>query len=207
MIEKTQKTHIPYNAYILTGGQSRRFLSDKSIAKLNNRTFTEILYDKLTLLANKTYLVGKDSSSHPFPFVEDKFPIQCALNGIITALNHSDTDWNFIISCDLPLIEEKTIQTLADLRTEEVEVVLPMIQQTPQPLCSFYNSVVLFNIQESLTRGNYRLRSIVDGLNTTNISIHPEKEMELLNINTVEDLKVAERIINLKYKTPLTKFR
>ncbi len=198
MMDISRINHTPYNAYILMGGQSRRFFSDKSIAKLNNRTLTEILYDKISTVAKNTFIVGKDSSSHPFPFIEDKFPIQCALNGIITALNHSDTEWSFVISCDIPLIRIETIQSMAINRSSNIGAVIPIIRKIPQPICSFYRSTVMPHFRESLNQNHYRLSHILEGIKTAYINMQPKTEPEFLNINTSDDLKKAEKTINTK---------
>lgn len=197
MSNKKEPSQIAYNAYILTGGKSRRFLSDKSVSKLNNRTLTEILYEKLSSLAKETFIVGKKSSVHPFPFVEDKFPVQCALNGIMTALNHSDTEWSFIVSCDIPLIEKQTIQLISDNIQPDLDTVIPLVRNTPQPICSFYRFSSLSSFNKSFHQKDYRLRNIINNLKTQYVPIPQRHEIEFLNINTPADLQTAKDSIKL----------
>lgn len=49
------------NAYILTGGQSRRLNMDKSLVQLNGMTLTEIIHQKLSSIFNNIYVVGKEN--------------------------------------------------------------------------------------------------------------------------------------------------
>jgi len=74
------------NAYILTGGQSRRLNMDKSLVQLNGLALTEIIHKKLSSLFNNIYVVGKENHYPDYNFIKDVKPIQCPLNGIVTAL-------------------------------------------------------------------------------------------------------------------------
>jgi molybdopterin-guanine dinucleotide biosynthesis protein A len=67
------------NAYILTGGQSRRLNIDKSLVKLNSKTLTEIIHQKLSLLFNNISIVGKENHFPDFTFIQDCKPVQCPL--------------------------------------------------------------------------------------------------------------------------------
>ena len=67
------------NAYILTGGQSRRLNADKSLELLNGRTLTEIIHKKLSTIFNNIYVVGKENHFQNYNFMEDIKPVQCPL--------------------------------------------------------------------------------------------------------------------------------
>ena len=101
------------NGYILTGGFSRRFGSDKALAKINNHTFTEELFETLLPILKSVSVVGKKQYFGNIPFIEDNLDIQCPMVGLYSALKQSDTDWNFIINVDMPLIDKEIVQYLA----------------------------------------------------------------------------------------------
>ena len=49
------------NAYILTGGQSRRFGKPKCLVQLGGKALTEIVYDKLISIFMNVSVVGKEN--------------------------------------------------------------------------------------------------------------------------------------------------
>ena len=183
------------NAYIFTGGQSRRLQTDKSLVKLNGKTLTEIMHKKLSLIFDNIYIVGKENNFPDYSFIEDVKPVQCPLNGIVTALEHTQNDWIFVIACDLPLIETSSINYLYDNIKSNVQVVLPIIDDNLQPLCAFYHKSVLTNFNAAIDKGNYSLMKLLDQIEVEKITISPENEGQFLNINYPEDLKKAEELL------------
>lgn len=188
------------NAYILTGGQSRRLTMDKSLVQLNDKTLTEIIYEKLSLLFNNIYVVGKDSHFHNFTFIQDVKPVQCPLNGIITALEHNQKEWIFIIACDLPLIRTSSINDLYDNINSNTQVVLPIVNNKIQPLCAFYHRSVLQDFTNAVAHGHYALYRIFDRFNVTKVQVPDNSKEQFLNINYPGDLEKAAELLKIENK-------
>ncbi|NHZ85466.1 MAG: NTP transferase domain-containing protein [Planctomycetia bacterium] len=186
------------NAYILNGGQSRRFNMDKSLVQLNGQTLTEIIYQKLGSIFNNIYIVGKENQFPDFTFIKDIRPVQCQLNGIVTALEHSHNDWIFVIACDLPVVETSSINDLYDNINSNTQVVLPNVNDNLQPLCAFYHKSVLKIFNAAIGIGDYSLMKLLDQIEVVKVIIPSEDEEQFLNINYPEDLKKAEDLINLE---------
>lgn len=186
------------NAYILTGGQSHRLNTDKSLVQLDGKTLTEIIHQKLGSIFNNIYVVGKKNHFPDFDFIQDVKPVQCPLNGIVTALEHNTKEWIFIIACDLPLVKVKSINYLYD--NINAQVVVPIVDDKPQPLCAFYHNSVLKKFNMAIDGGDYSLMKLLNQIETVKITISSENEEQFLNINYPEDLKQAEKMLKIENK-------
>ncbi len=178
------------NGYILTGGFSRRFGSDKALAKINNHTFTEELFETLLPILKSVSVVGKKQYFGNIPFIEDNLDIQCPMVGLYSALKQSDTDWNFIINVDMPLIDKEIVQYLASKNSGSEKIVAPKVDNKIYPLCAFYHSTLQDSILKSINKKSYKLMDFIENIsNTVTMNKHSDK---FINVNTKQDLnKIA----------------
>ena len=183
------------NAYILTGGQSRRLNMDKCLVQLNGQTLTEIIHQNLSFLFNNIYVVGKENYFPDYNFIKDDKPVQCPLNGIVNVLEHNQNSWIFIIACDLPLVKMETINNLYNNIKSNMQVVLPNVDDDLQPLCAFYHRSVLKKFNASIDKGDYSLMKLLQQIELVKVPISPENKEQFLNINYPEDLEKAEEML------------
>jgi len=184
-------------AYILTGGQSRRLNMDNSSIQIKGKTLTDIIYQRLDSVFENSYVVGKENHFPLLPFIYDIKLVQCPLNGIITALDHSDFDWIFVIACDLPLVEASIINELYDNIKSNTHVVLPIVDDDLQPLCAFYHKSLLKKFDAAIGKGDYSLMKLLKQIEVVKVTIPIEDEEQFLNINYQEDLKKAEELLKI----------
>lgn len=188
------------NAYILTGGQSHRLNTDKSLVQLDGKTLTEIIHQKLGSIFNNIYVVGKKNHFPDFDFIQDVKPVQCPLNGIVTALEHNTKEWIFIIACDLPLIRTSSINDLYDNINSNTQVVLPIVNNKIQPLCAFYHRSVLQDFTNAVAHGHYALYRLFDRFNVTKVQVPDNSKEQFLNINYPGDLEKAAELLKIENK-------
>ncbi len=183
------------DAYILTGGQSRRFGEPKCLVKLTGKSLTEIVNQNLISIFNSVKIIGKENHFPDYNFVEDVHPIQCPLNGITTALEHSKTEWVFVIACDTPLINTNTINYLYGKMDSNKQTVIPFVVDRLQPLCAFYHNSVLKKFNTAIDKGDYSLMRLLKQIEMVKVLIPSENEEQFLNINYPEDLERAEEML------------
>ena len=183
------------NAYILTGGQSRRLKQTKSLAILNGRTLTELVFNNLRLIFENVFVVGKTNEFPDIEFIPDLHAVQCPLNGIVTALEHSKDGWIFVIACDLPFVSSHIIKDLLDQIETGTQIVLPIIETRLQPLCAFYHGSVLDYFKNGINSKNYSLISKFENLSVKGIAIQDKDTKQFLNINYPEDLVKATDLL------------
>ncbi len=181
------------NGYILTGGFSRRFGSDKALAKINNQTFTEELFSTFAPIFKLVSVVGKKKYFSSIPFVEDALDIQCPLVGVYTALKHSDSEWNFILNVDMPLINIEVVKFLISEYDEKSRVIVPKLDDKLYPLCAFFHSSLQQPILNSISNKSYKLTKFIESVPHTIVPITNQSH-KFVNVNTINDLKK----INLK---------
>ena len=174
------------NAYILTGGLSRRFGSDKAKASIYGASFTEHLFELLSKQFQSVKLVGKTPPFQHLPFVKDAIDSQCPLVGLYSGLSDTNAAWNFFLSVDTPLIQMNLIEFLKTHITHESGCVVAKTGQQIHPLCGFYHKSLQGVALDQLTQKNYRMKDLLDKVKTRFVDVS-KMEGQLLNINTVED--------------------
>ena len=81
-----RSTKISTSAFILIGGQSKRFGYPKWKSKIGEKTLLDHIYNMCSLFDN-IFIVGKEKpEGFNKPFVKDEFDFQAPINGIFTAL-------------------------------------------------------------------------------------------------------------------------
>ena len=187
--------HSDINAYILTGGQSCRFGEPKCLVKIGNKTLTDIIYANLQSIFKNIGVIGKENYLAKYNFIEDLHPVQCPMNGIVSALEHTTTDWIFVIACDLPLIIDNIINYLYYKGDFDRQAVVPIAGDKLQPLCGFYNKSILDDLNESIKMKNYSLFKILNQLDISKIVIPLNYSKQFLNVNYPDDLKKVDVIL------------
>src|ERR1700722_17991076 len=101
----------PIAAYIMAGGGSTRFGQDKARAILAGQPMLTRMCNLLTAVTTSIYIVAPPDRYEfaTVPTIEDRWPGEGPLGGIVTALLHAaehqpDLTWNLILSCDMPFL-------------------------------------------------------------------------------------------------------
>ena len=188
-------TKINANAYVLIGGSSKRFGSPKWEAKLNGVRLIDHTWEICKIFESCT-IVGKSKNNEiKYPFLEDKVDnVQSPINGIYTALSHSNNEWNFIISCDLPLMTSNSINKIWDNGNIESDAIVPMIKKQKHPLCAFYNTRINKIIKSQMDKGDLKVIQALELFNTSYLPIKSD-DKNFFNMNTIKDLNEINYII------------
>jgi len=181
------------NAYILTGGSSRRFGSDKASYSINGTSFLDQIHETLQSDFNTIYSVGKKSYSDKVNFIQDFSCSQAAIVGIISALRHSIFDWSFIISVDMPLITSETVNALVKENTQDNNnLIIPRVNKKLYPLFGFYHQDCLVHLENAYSVKNYILKDVLKPLTQSVVDLSDYYE-ELTNVNTREHLNIVKK--------------
>lgn len=186
-------TKIPATAYILIGGESKRFGSLKWQTTINGQTILDRIWDACDGIGNR-YVIGKKKpDSISYPFIKDELEINAPINGLYTALKYSKTDWILLLSCDLPLIDSRVFNKLWDSKSENCDIVIPVSNDKIQVTCGFYQKRIFTKLESEIQNGNYSLFKLVEKLNSCYINFGNNKSF--LNMNTKKDLRTVEKIL------------
>jgi len=177
-------------AFILVGGKSRRFGEPKCLAKVNNKSLTDIVYKNLNDSFEKVSIIGKKNHFSDYPFIKDIHSVQCPMNGIATALENSGADWVFILACDMPKVKVSVINELYSKIDFDKQAAIPILNDKLQPLCGFYNKSLLVELNKSIVKKEYSIFKILNQLEIEKITISQKYEKQLLNINYPTDIEL-----------------
>ena len=189
---------------ILAGGQSRRFGKDKTLEKLNGKSLTEILANKLLEVSDDVMIISKNSEKFDFKndkirFLTDFTEKQSPLAGIITALKNARNNKVFVISADTPFLKPALISFLAKY-SDDFDIVLTVVNEKINTLCGLYDVKVADSFKEGFDSGKYKILDNFENFKVMYINDDSEIKkfdpelLSFININTKEDFEYAKRI-------------
>lgn len=189
---------ISINFYLLAGGKSSRMGTDKGLLTMHGKYMIEFAIDQIKPIAKKIVIVtdNKAYSKFNLELVADEIKDIGPAAAIYSALKHSDTKFNFIMSCDMPFITSEAIQYLISQRAD-FEITLPVFDQQTEPLFALYTKNIADEWLKKLQQGNYKLQELVNHFNVQKINVasHPLFSKKLfMNLNTPYDLEKANRL-------------
>lgn len=183
--------HVP--AYILAGGQSRRFGSDKALA----------LYQGLPLVLRAAQTV-REAGLEPTVIADcagkyaglglrtiaDIIPGLGPLGGLYTLWNDSPrAEWALVLACDLAPLQAHWLRALRAARQEEASVVL-FDTEPCQPLMACYHRSVAPIVLRLLHAQTASMKALLRQCQVHQIPAPPDWT-GLHNVNRPEDLITA----------------
>jgi molybdopterin-guanine dinucleotide biosynthesis protein A len=137
---------------ILLGGKSARMGENKALLKLGNDTVIERLVKLMCSLFKTVILISNNPEEYSFlnlPVYGDIFPNKGPLSGIHSGLVNSGSEKNFVISCDIPLIDAGIISFITDYPTEK-PIVITKADGFIQQLAGIYKRELIPSIERNL---------------------------------------------------------
>ncbi len=187
---------------LLSGGSSRRFVSDKTKALLYGKPlFLYGLECGLEVSDDVLHISKNKDKYKPFinnvKYLEDELDVICPMSGLITAARHAKYEYIFILSADSPLITGNFFKYLYN-NIKSYDGVMPVINSKSYPLTAVYKKSILLSMEEDYNKENYKL---IKSLEKHNILYLQEDEIIkagfkkdiFININYKDDLKSLEK--------------
>jgi molybdopterin-guanine dinucleotide biosynthesis protein A len=192
MIEEKNITGI-----VLAGGKSSRMGSDKGLLKIDDTTFIERVIEAMKPLVNQIIIVSNNPEYDQFGYtrIDDDIKDSGPLAGLYSGLKHSNSEFNLVVSCDIPLIKKEILKMLVEADYKNYEVTQIESNGKTMPLIAIYQKKCIHKCLEFLQQGERRLRIAVNQMKTNTILIDTEFDVFVQNINTKEDLKTISHAI------------
>ena len=193
MIEQKDITGI-----ILAGGKSTRMGTDKGFLKLNGVSFMEYSITAMKPLVSEIIIVSNNPDYDIFNVkrVEDVIKEAGPLAGIYTGLKTSKTEFNLVLSCDVPLITKEILEMLIEAQDRQSDIIQIVSQGKSMPLIALYKKCCETQFYQLLKNDERRLHVAVNQCKVKNITLSSQTELFTKNINTPEDLKIIEDVSN-----------
>ncbi len=190
------------SAYILCGGTNKRMQTEKGLIIYNGKTFIEWIIDALKPITNSIFLVTKneDYKQFGYPLVPDIHHSKGPVGGIYTALKHTNTISNLILSSDIPNITLHVLKNyLIDKYDGKCDALYVSDDNKEYPLIGIYSKNLESEFETALKNDHLKLVRLLEKVNCKCIKTNPEDYIALQNINTKEELN--KLIEESKYKT------
>lgn len=174
---------------ILAGGKSSRMGSDKGTLVLKEKMFIQHIIDAMNPLTNVIVIVSDNPNHDEFEIerIEDVIKDAGPLAGLYSGLLHSKTDYNLVVSCDVPLITSEVLNKLIENYEEGFDVAQLESYQKTMPLTALYNKSCAHTIKDLLDKGERRVRFAVSQLKTKTVKLDDDLSSATKNINTKEE--------------------
>ena len=153
--------NIPISAFILIGGKSERFGSEKWRANINGKSVLDRIWDGCMYFEERIVIGKEKPKDFKKPFIFDQLEIQAPINGLYTAIQHAEDDWIQLVSCDLPLIDTDVFQILWNTKTQESDAVIPLTNNRHQVTCALYHKRILNYLESAIYENDFSLLSLI----------------------------------------------
>ncbi len=182
-----------YTIYILAEGKSSRMGQDKGLVKIKDKEMIAHCIDHLLALQKEIVIISSNLAYKKFGFrmIADKEKDQGPAQGIITALEDSQTEKNLIVSCDMPLVNNLLIRQLEEFMIDSDIVCYKKDYLFPFP--GVYTKSILPSWKKEVAQGNKKMQHLIKQFKTKSLPI--ERTELFLNVNTPADIKKAEQLI------------
>lgn len=193
MISKKNLTGI-----ILAGGKSSRMGYDKGFITLGNKPFIQYSIEALKPLVSEIIIVSDNSDYDAFGLkrINDHIKDAGPVSGIYTGLSASNTKYNLILSCDIPLIKTDILKKLIINIDHNSEIIQIESEGKTMPLIALYQKSCKQKFYKLLQQGEKRLRVAAKNCKTKHITLNPDEHITTMNVNTKDDLNKIEYAYN-----------
>lgn len=202
-------TAVSCAGYILAGGASSRFGSDKALAQLSGKTMLARMHELLGRVARDVRVVAASANygDGSMQMVPDRWPGEGPLGGIITALEDArerdaSTTHCLIASCDMPFLTHEWLTYLCQrAAASDAEVVVPQSAQGLEPLCACWRTTGLGALTSGFEEG---VRKVTEGMKRLRMEVLDEAHWKRFdsagrlfgNMNTPQDYEDAVKVLS-----------
>ena len=177
------------SAILLAGGQSSRMGQDKGLMTFQGRPMIKHIIDTVSAVTDQIIIItgNEEYKQFGYPIYPDLLANKGPLVGIITGLSVSESDKNWVISCDSPYVTQELLYQLME-ELEGFDAVVPNHKGKVHPLIATYQKSALNHLKEQLALDNLKLMVANAALNVNYYNADDFDAENFKNINTKEDL-------------------
>ncbi|MEQ8674247.1 MAG: molybdenum cofactor guanylyltransferase [Aggregatilineales bacterium] len=188
---------------VLAGGESRRMGENKAFVMLGDKPLITHTLARLSQLDTaETLIITRNPSQYTHleaRIIQDEGTGRGPLNGICSAIKHCNTEYIFVVACDMPFINAGWVRWLYAQRSN-YDAVVPHFDGYPQSLHALYQRRCSEPFAAQISLNNYRMEHALEKINMHFIYDAPPRANDhhsetFFNVNTPEDLSHARKIL------------
>ncbi|SDD37430.1 molybdenum cofactor guanylyltransferase [Paenibacillus sp. CF095] len=195
-----------WTGIILAGGLSSRMGSNKAMLELNGSLVLQHVTKAMRPAVSRIIVAaGPNVTTYGamgYDCVHDHYPGKGPLAGLHAALEASDTDWNLVCACDMPLLQTSFFDGIKKLveSHNSYSAIVPRVDGHVHPLAGAYHKRVLPDLEQRLIQDHLRVMRWLEEIGCCYVEaeeleragVH-QVAMQMNNMNTPEEY---ERIRN-----------
>lgn len=187
---------------IQAGGLSSRMGEDKPFLKLHGVPLIELVLHEIKNLTDEILITTNNPKALEYlqvRLVIDPVPGEGALRGLHTALASANNERVLVLACDMPFVQKELLAAMLSINSSD-DVIVPMHDGNYEPMHAIYlRTPCLRAVENALNAGEKKLTSFfhdvrVHTLGEAIINKYDPEGLSFFNINTPQDLQVAEEI-------------
>lgn len=196
----SKETDVPkLNGLVLAGGKSQRMGSPKDKMNWHGKEQRYYAADLLASFCDQVFISCRQDQLENFDpnynALTDTFLNMGPFGGILSALRSKrDTAW-LVVACDLPLLDEKSLEFLIENRNIEKAATTyeSPFDGLPEPLITIWEPKSYPLLLNFLGSGITCPRKVL--INSDTLILKPGNPDSLMNVNTPEDREKAQEIL------------
>ncbi len=190
---------------ILAGGKSSRFGSNKSLSKLANNKLIEHVINKIESYFPKILIVSNDSNlkieNKKIKIIKDCIEGYLGpLAGVLSAIKYANSyknkyKWIITFPCDTPFFNRIIIKKMFEkINLAEEKIYFIKEKKQRHNIFGMWSTSLEKTLEDDLNNNFRKVDLWADKIGCNFIEKDIQSKNEFLNINTKEDLKLAEKI-------------
>ncbi len=189
------------NGLVLAGGKSLRMGRDKSAIPWHGKEQQYYMADLLKPFCNEVFISRRNeqeiATNTDYKTLIDSYTGIGAYGAILSAFKSQPEAAWFVVACDLPLLDNATLEYLIQNRSAEkmATTFQSPFDGLPEPLITIWEPQSFEVILSFLANGYTCPRKVLIKSNNAHILQPPDADA-LMNVNTPEDFAKAEQLIH-----------
>ncbi|MDR7131521.1 molybdopterin-guanine dinucleotide biosynthesis protein A [Algoriphagus sp. 4150] len=178
-------------AYVLCGGKSVRMQAEKGLVLYKGKPFIRWIIEAIMPITSTIILVTSngDYSLVGLPMIEDIYADKGPVGGIYTALSHSTSERNLILSCDVPKITADLLLSLTEeSEKKKASVTFLSDGKNDYPLIGVYKKETLETLAEAISADKLKLCPLVNLMSHHKLIINSHQKSLVQNVNSKAEL-------------------
>jgi len=191
---------------VLAGGKSKRFGEDKSQAKLGGKILIDYILSELIDEFNEVLIVANDPIKHlssgKITKIEDFKENLGPLGGILSSMKwirkkNKSYKWIASFPSDTPFFNKIIFNNfLKKVNEKESELFFMNSNKKRHNIFGLWAVDLIDQLEKDLKNGSRKVENWANKIGVKTINMSFEKNDPFFNINTKEDLKKANKILN-----------
>lgn len=179
---------------ILAGGSGRRMGMEKGLATFRGKAMIKYALEALAPLCDEI-LISANTGAYDhlgYRVIADELQDSGPMGGIYSCLRQSENETNFVLTCDMPLVDKQLVTTIIG-KSSGFDICVPWHGGNFfEPLCAVYKKSLLQDFAACIAQQNFRIPDLINKVTSNKLRTGTENGLNphlFFNVNSKKDLE------------------